>query len=150
MCIAKATPGRLLCVIVLTAAGLLAQNGNPLPPPAKVVTFTVIARDQHDQPVGDLGIDDFQITDQGKPQKITYLHRSEDTRQLASPLGPREYSNRSAAGAPHPVVILLDLLNASFSYRSYGADEIVRTVQHLESPDYVFLYLLAADGTVHP
>jgi VWFA-related protein len=110
----------------------------------------VIARDQHDQPVGDLSVDDFQVSDQGKAQRITFFRRNEDNRQLAAPLGPHEYSNRSGTAAPHGVVILFDLLNADLGYRGYGADEIVRSLQHLESSDFVYLYLLTNGGTLYP
>jgi VWFA-related protein len=145
---------RLLFGFSLTAGALVAQSprtgGNSLPPPAKVVTLNVIARDQRDQPAGDLGIDDLQVTDQGKPQKIVFFHRNADNRQLAAPLGPHEYSNRTGVTAPHAVVILFDLLNASFAYRGYGAEEIVHALQPLESSDSVYLYLLTSNGTLFP
>ncbi|HXP84822.1 MAG TPA: VWA domain-containing protein [Bryobacteraceae bacterium] len=145
---------RLLCGFALTTGALVAQGpppaGHPLSPPAKVVTLNVIARDARDQPVGDLGVDDVQVFDQGKPQRVILFRRTEDSRQLSAPLGPHEYSNRSGAAAPHAVVILFDLLNANFAYRGYGAEEIVRALQHIESGDSVYLYLLTANGTLFP
>lgn len=141
----------VVCGLALTAGALVAQ-GQPraaLPPPANVITLNVIARDARNQAVTDLSVDDFQVTDQGKPQKITFFHRYEDGRQLSAPLGPREYSNRSGA-APHALAILFDLLNADFSYRGYGAEEIVRSLEHLESSDLVYLYLLTSAGKLYP
>jgi VWFA-related protein len=144
---------RLLCGFALTAFALVAQSprpsGNSLPPPAKVVTLNVIARDQSDHLITDLGIDDFQVSDQGKAQKILFFHRNEETRQLSAPLGPHEYSNRSGMSS-HAVVILFDLLNANFEYRGYGTEEIVRALQHLESSDSVYLYLLTSNGSLFP
>jgi VWFA-related protein len=139
-------PGRkLLYGFVLIAAVLSAQA----PAPAtqkKTISLNVIVRDNHDQPVGDLGVDDFQVTDQGKAQRIT-VYGPEQRRLLAAPPGSHEDSKRVA---PHTVVILFDVLNANMAYRSYGADEIVRSVQKLEASDSIYLYLLTNSGALYP
>ena len=43
----------------------------PVRPGSPKITLNVVARDSHDQPVGDLTADDFQVSDQGKSQHIT-------------------------------------------------------------------------------
>lgn len=40
---------------------------------APKITLRVVAHDSHDQPVGDLTADDFQVSDQGKSQHITLV-----------------------------------------------------------------------------
>lgn len=148
------TGRKLLCEIALAAGAIWAQGAQPaakpFPPAAPVVMLNVIARDAKDQPVADLNVDDLQVTDQGKQQRVTFFRRNEDSRQLVAALGPHEYSNRSSTGAPHGVAILFDLLNSDLGYRGYGSDEIVRTLQHLESGDQVYLYILTVSGTLYP
>jgi VWFA-related protein len=124
-------------------------TGALLPPPAKVVALNVIARDSKNQPVADLGIDDFHVTDQGKPQRIIFFHRNEDAVQLA-PVGSHKYSNRSGAAAPHALVILFDLLNANLSYQGAGTEEIVHALEHLKTAGEVYLYLLTNNGNLYP
>jgi VWFA-related protein len=124
-------------------------TGASLPAPAKVVALNVTARDSKNRPVADLGIDDFHVTDQGKPQRIVFFHRNEDAVQVA-PAGPHEYSNRSGAAAPHALVILLDLLNANLSYQGAGTEEIVRTLEPLKTAGEVYLYLLTYNGNLYP
>jgi hypothetical protein len=72
----------------------------------------VIAFDDKGHVVGDLTSMDFQVMDQGKPQPITFFRH--DERQAT-------------------VVILFDLLNEGLGAQSYGAQEIIRTLEHLES-----------------
>jgi VWFA-related protein len=139
---------KLLFGSALTACTLLAQSPAPAPAPlAKLITLNVVARDSHDQPVADLGSDDFQVSDQGKPQHIT-VYRPQDRRQLAAPPGSHQDTSRSTP--PHTVVILFDLLNANISYRGYGMDEIEKSMQKLESSDNVYLYLITSNGALYP
>jgi VWFA-related protein len=69
--------------------------------------------DNHDQIIGDLTSQDFQISDQGKPQRIVSFHRNADSQ------------------AP-PVVILAD--------GGFGTEEI-KALEHLKV-DSLYLYLL--------
>jgi VWFA-related protein len=68
---------------------------------------------------------DFQISDQGKPQRIGSFHRSADA--------PQETS---------PVVLLFDLLNDGLGNRAYGTKEIIQALEPLELSDSLYLYLL--------
>ncbi len=47
-------------------------------------------------------------------------------------------------------VILLDLLNANLSDRGSGWEGISRAVEHMETTDGLFLYLLTAEGKLYP
>jgi len=129
----------LLAGFALVAWSVIAQS-----PASGRITLRVIARDSHDQPVGDLTAQDFQVSDQGKTQHITLLQHP-DNRQLAT--GARA---ESGATTPHTVVILFDLLNANLTYRGYGTDEVDRVLQNLESgSDSIYLYLLTNSGALY-
>jgi hypothetical protein len=67
----------------------------------------------------------FQVSDQGKPQRIVSFHRNANAPQVAP-----------------PVVILFDLLNDGLGNRGYGTKEIIQALEHLESSDSLYLYLL--------
>jgi VWFA-related protein len=114
-------------------------------PASGKITLRVIAHDSHDQPVGDLTADDFQVSDQGKTQHITLAQHPEN-RQLDTAPGARPES-----GPPHTVVILFDLLNANLAYRGYGTEEVDRALQNTESnSDSIYLYLLTNSGALYP
>ncbi len=114
---------------------------------ANLISLNILAFDNHGQPVGDLSSDDFQVTDQGKVQPIVAFRKSGETPQLS--LKPGE----SRSSVPAVTVILFDLLNANIASRTYAEDEIVHSLEHLETSDAVYLYLLTNAGslyTVHP
>jgi VWFA-related protein len=114
------------------------------PAPGKI-TLRVIARDSHDQSVGDLTADDFQVSDQGKAQHITLVQHPGNRPLDTAP------DVRVESGPPHTVVILFDLLNANLGYRGYGTEEVDKALQHTESnSDSIYLYLLTNSGALYP
>ena len=111
------------------------QNGN-------VITLNVAAFDSHGQPVADLKSEEFQVTDQGKPQRIVSFRRNGDAPQLV------QASNTKSTS---PVILILfDLLNANMGNSNLAQDEIIQVLGHLESSDSVYLYLLTSAGTLYP
>ena len=117
---------------------------------AKAVQLSVVAVDNHGQPVGDLTAADFEIADAGKPEKIAIFRHSESVLQQAAPLAPGEFSNRAAANVPHATLVLFDLLNLNFSARSEAGSYLVEGLKSLESSDGLYLYLLTAEGKLVP
>jgi VWFA-related protein len=102
------------------------QNSASTPP---LVNLNVAAVDSHGQPVPGLRAEDFQILDNGKPRKIVMvrpLHRK----------------------GPPATFILIDLFNADFAARGLSANEIVHTLEKLESADNVYLYLLTSTAKI--
>jgi len=95
----------------------------------KRVTLNVVAFDGEDHVVSDLSSKDLQVTDSGKPQPIALFRRNEEHA---------------------PVVILFDLLNDSLGAQGYGADEIIRALEHLEFSDNLYFYLLTRQGDLRP
>src|SRR5215471_14227415 len=95
-------------LIVVWAASLAA-----FPQTSTRMTLNIVAFDSHDQIVGDLTGQDFQVSDQGKLQRIVSFHRNAD------PQAP-------------PVVILFDLLNDNLANRGQGTAEIIKALEHLQ------------------
>src|SRR5579862_9572276 len=128
------------------------------PPPVRVSTRLVqvsVIVEEHGQPVTGLKQEDFQLFDQGQPQKIAFFseHNSSVTATAAAtpapaPLPPDVFSNRIAEkpGVPTSVtVILLDLLNTYSADMAYARNQIVKFIEALQPQDRVALYGLSDD-----
>jgi VWFA-related protein len=119
--------------------------GEQSPANAPLVNLTVTAVDSSGQPVSDLRADDIQILDNGKPRKVVWLHalprKGSSTLRSEAAKGAREHSNRGVTAGPS-TFILFDLFNADLATRGFGATEITRVLERLESSDTVYLYLL--------
>ena len=135
------------CSVAFGASVLLAQVPAPnATNTAGLVRLSVAALDSGGEPVVDLKIEDFQVSDQGKTQRIVFFRRNEN----AAPPGPHEYSNRAAGAPPHSTVILFDLLNENQSDRLNVWHKLGRSLQQLESGDSLYFYLLTLEGSLSP
>ena len=129
--------------LALALATLLTGQSNPERAP--LINLNVTALDGSGQPVADLRAEDFQILDNGKPQKIIWFHAL--TRKGLQAARTNEgqkagmYSNRGITAAP-AIFILFDLFNADQAARGLSASEITHALEHFESPGNVYLYLL--------
>jgi VWFA-related protein len=112
----------------------------------KLLDLNVVALDSHEQPVNDLTVDDFQVTDAGKPQKIVFFRHREAALRQPPKLGPNEVSNRGAESIPYATVILFDLMNESFGSRGTAANEITKALENLPAADYLYLYIVTIEG----
>src|SRR5271170_2448873 len=132
---------RLLLAWVVLACAAKADS------PAKLVTLNVVALDNKGQPIGDLTADDLQIQDQGKHYKIAVFRKNDSKPDIAAPaLGPHEFSNRSGIVASPVTLILFDLLNDTLRAQGYAKTQLVSALQRLDSSDFVYVYLLTANG----
>jgi len=111
---------------LLLALSLAGQNPAATPP---LVNLNVMAVDSRGQPVPGLRAEDFQVLDNGKPRKTVML---------------RPVHRKS----PAATFILFDLFNADFAARGLSANEIVHTLEKLESADDVYLYLLTSTAKI--
>src|SRR5258706_895867 len=127
------------------AAVLLAQVPAPSATTAGLIRLSVAALNSNGEPVLDLKADDFQVSDQGKPQRIVYFRGKANAEAPAQ----REYSNRADA-PPHYTVILFDLLNENQSDRQNVSRQVGRSLQQLESSDRLYLYMLTLEGNLSP
>ena len=132
---------RLLAAAVWAACSLQAQ------PPFRTLHLAVF--DKSGQPVTDLAPGDLQVSDDGKPQQVLFLHLNDNKPIQAAPPAAHEFSNqkRPRTGG---VVILFDLLNGTFTDRNFVASTILRSLEHLEDPANVFLYILTNKGELYP
>lgn len=144
------TEGKVICNLALAASMLLAQTPAPSASPSGLVRLSVAALDAGGEPVTDLKLEDFQISDQGKPQRVAFFRANMLAPPQTTPLGPHEYSNRSSPALPHSTVILFDLLNENQSDRLDVWHKLGRSLQQLESGDSLYLYLLTLEGGLSP
>ncbi|HUI82257.1 MAG TPA: VWA domain-containing protein [Bryobacteraceae bacterium] len=137
---------RIVVGLVLVLAPLYgASEAEP-----RMMDLNVVAVDSHGQPVGDMTRDEFRVSDAGKPQTIAFF-RHRDTKDGRAPaLGPNEFSNRSATNIPRATLILFDLLNEDFGTQGFAANNLIHSLESLESADYLYLYLLTLDGHLYP
>ena len=129
----------------------LVRRGPERPEP-RLMDLNVIAVDSHGQPVTDLKGDDFQITDAGKPQTISYfrINQMNSRREPLSALGANEFSNRVSDQPPGATVILFDLLNLGFGARGMATSQLERDLPQIETADSLYLYVLSVDGGLFP
>jgi VWFA-related protein len=116
---------------------------------SRLIDLNVIAVDNHGQPINDLTSDDLQVSDDGKPQKISFFRHNDGKLWRTPSLGPNEFSNRGGIEIPHATVILFDLLNEHFGDRGYAWNQLVHDLQRLETADYLYLYFLTLDGRLY-
>ena len=139
------TANKMLIRLIGFVVGFCAVSSlsaQQLSPGTRKAVFNVVARDTQGKPVDDLTAADFQVSDQGKPQRIVSFASSAEPKQLSTPPRP-------AAAAP-PILILFDLLNANFANRGFGKEEIEHALERLEESDFVYLYLLTNAGDIYP
>jgi len=140
----------LLFLLPVVACAWAPQRPEQPPSPATQVNLNVVALDAKGQSVLDLSAADFHVWDNGEPQTISSFRRREPRASPPATLGPRQFSNRFANDIPHATVILFDLMNMQFSDRGYVANELVRSLQHFEFGDNLYLYLITTNGGLYP
>lgn len=134
-----------LAVFVFYCAGLIAAQENPqdagtvLRLNSRAVLIDVLVTDHQGQPVKGLKKDAFSVSEQGKPQAISFFeeHRGltpELARQAQMPqLPPDAFSNYSPIGTPPAVnVLLLDSLNTPMPDQIYlrqAAEHYLKTLK---------------------
>lgn len=136
---------RAVCVIGLSACGLLAQP----PAPGRLMRINPLAVDSNGQPVTDLTADDFKIVDQNKPETIFDFHGPVHP-QASAPADVLTFSNRAAGAVPHNAVILFDLINLVDSDRQENWKALDKQIPQLDSGEHVFFYVLNLEGQLIP
>jgi VWFA-related protein len=141
---AKLKPFLALSLACLQAGFVHAAQSPQAEPPIR--NLSLVALDSRGQPVNDLTADDFVISDAGKSRKVAFVRHIERRLAPAQTLEPGEVSNRSGRVIPHATVILLDLMNQSFSTRGIAANQLIHYLQSAEDTDFLYIYLLTLDG----
>jgi Ca-activated chloride channel homolog len=140
---------RIAIALALLLAGARLE-GDQAEPVNRLVNLNVIALDAHGQPAGDLTVDDFQVSDNGKPQKIAFFRHYDSKLSAAPALGLDERSNRAGANVSRATVILLDFLNESFGTLGSAQNELVRYLSSVEDAGDLYLYFLTLNGQLFP
>jgi VWFA-related protein len=137
-------------VVVAVLTGQKKQRDQEAGSSPKLITLNVSAMEANGERPGDLTEADFQVFEDGKPQKIASFVKNDGRQKPAVKLAPHEFSNRSGAAIPHATLILFDLMNDRMGAKGYAWNEIIHTLGSLEHNDYVYLYLLGLDGAFYP
>jgi VWFA-related protein len=118
----------------------------------RVVNINALVIDRQGHPVLGLTKDDFQILDNGQPEKTAFFSSGEDktaannsTRSLA----PGEYSNdphRLGLAEEAATIILFDTLSTSYLSQAYSLGAIRIFLRQLQPEDRVGIYVLSQNG----
>ena len=115
-----------------------------------MVDLNVVAVNSHGAPVSDLTREEFRIADAGAPQTIAFFRHRDGAAKPVPRLAAGEYSNRSAGNVPRATLILFDMLNQKFGTRGVTTNNLIHDLGALETPDYVYLYILTVNGNIYP
>lgn len=120
-----------------SASGPIFQSNTEL------VQVSVIAVDQHGQPVADLRQEDFQVFDNGKPQPLRVFVGEKPGNSRPSPPPPGTFTNQYAdyRSRSDYTVILLDWLNTGFAAQGYVRERLLRMLRAIAPDDKVALYV---------
>lgn len=134
-----------------------AQKPGSAPPAGPVIRATtrlvqvsVIAHDNHGNPVSDLAREDFRLLDDGQEQKIAFFSKDSSALRAgnATPLPPDTWSNLSSRNGGVPVnltVILFDQVNTAALDQSNARNQVVRFLKQMRAEDRIALYALGND-----
>jgi VWFA-related protein len=147
-----------LPAVTLICAVLAAQSAPPAAPkPAsqvpvfraatRLVQVSVVVHDGHGQPVADLKKADFTLTEHGKPQQISFFSVASSASPVSPPppLPAHLFSNALAqrAGVPPSVtIVLLDLLNTSWTDQVYARKALVKFLEQIQPQDRLAILTL--------
>jgi len=98
----------------------------------RLVVVDVVATDSKGSPMADLGIDDFTILEDDKPQKISAFafRQSGTVAETMQQAKLNLFTNVPRfSGASSLNVILLDSLNAEYLSRTYGRDQLLKYLE---------------------
>jgi VWFA-related protein len=112
----------------------------------RLVQVSVVALDNHGNPITGLTKDNFAVTDEGRPQKISVFSAETPTPNApVQPLPGNVFTNRFDLKGQDPgavTIILFDALNTSSPDQSYARKQILKFLQSLPPQDHVALYAL--------
>ena len=138
----------LSCSILFSLARPSRVSAQKQAPVARVTTrlvqVNVIVQDRKGLPITDLTQDDFELTEQGKPQKISLFSMESNQKAVgrAETLPANTFSNMpSRAGATQNfTVILFDTLNTPGADQITAKRELIGFLQQIEPQDRIALY----------
>jgi VWFA-related protein len=117
----------------------------------RLIEVSVVVTNRDRNPAPGLTADDFQIFDDGKPQKVELFSIGAATAAAAAPAPAerpaREFSN-DIADIGSVTIILYDQLNMSDDVRMNARQHVVRFLEQIRPHDRVGLYVLDGNGVL--
>ncbi len=144
----------LTLALLLTLAPAISAQQSPASPDqsatirstTRLVQVSVVALDNHGNPITGLTKDNFTVTDEGRPQKISVFSAETPTPNApVQPLPSNVFTNRFDLKGQDPgavTIILFDALNTSSPDQSYARKQVLKFLQTLPPQDHVALYAL--------
>jgi VWFA-related protein len=126
----------------------VAQEGPVIRTTTRLVQVSVIVRDKNG-PVEGLKPEDFQVFDQGKPQKVALfaVASSKVAPAIKGKLPPGTYTNRpdpESRSAGSVTVILIDLVNTGFRDQAFAHHQLMKFLRALDpQQDRIAIYVLS-------
>jgi VWFA-related protein len=145
--------------LAILGAGLLhAQQDRPtFRSSARLVELSVVVTDRNNHPASGLTASDFQVFDDGKPQKVALFWIEGDGRATSSAAPPpistttprarREFSNR-LLDTGSVTIILFDQFNTPSSARMRARDHVLKFLSQIKPDDRIGLYVLDSAGSL--
>ena len=142
----------IAATLTVLGAPLLEAGGQDRPSfrsSTRLVELSVVVTDRDRNPVPGLTAGDFQIFDDGKPQKVELFSvEGSSTATPALPAPPRharEFSNK-LPDTGSVTIILYDQLNTPAVVRMNVREHVARFLEQIRPDDRVGLYVLGGDG----
>jgi VWFA-related protein len=141
----------VLLAIAVPPPGAGGQDRPSFRSGTRLVEVSVVVTRRDNTPIADLTAGDFQIFDEGKPQKAELFSIEQGARALPPPArstqATREFSN-DVETKGSVTIILFDQLNTADSIRMYARQHLVRFLEQITPDDRVGLYVLDGLGQV--
>src|ERR1035437_4463200 len=137
--------GLIAWTAIVLRAQSPADSSTVLHASTRLVQVNVIV-DRKNDPVANLTIDDFILTDRGKPRTIDVfsIESSATSGTSAATLPPNTFSNRSSPGAapPNVVIVLLDGRNTRFEDQANAKRQLVKFLRSVDPKDRIAIYTI--------
>jgi VWFA-related protein len=141
-----------LLVLAMPLPGAGEQDRPSFRSGTRLIEVSVVVTSRDNRPITGLTADDFQIFDDGKPQKAELFSFETGATAGSAPTRPirpaREFSNDVGDLRGGVTIILFDQLNTSDSVRMYARQHLVRFLEHVRPDDRVGLYVLDGMGVL--
>ncbi len=144
-------------VAVVAAAAISVLHAQDAPKPGssgqtfksstRLIQVSVVVQDGRRRPVADLKAEDFEITEDGKPQPVSVFSVRGQSPSEAATEASGVFTNRlqspTGGGA---VAIVFDRLNTDFTEQTQARAHIIKYLGQVRPDDRVALFLLDEDG----